>query len=152
MNDLVHRLRHAAMEIRMHGTAFLNDVEHKALLQEAANAIAAAENAKTRAVTQTAPVHKLHRGNDPDTAREAAKSVSRRSGGQRMRVWAALNELGSATDFELADHIGILRSSAAKRRQELCEAGLVLDTGRRRQTDTGTMAIVWCPIYRSQND
>ena len=144
----------AAGDIHTHGLLLIDPVATVELLREAANAIAALKATEQfgipKAVTQVTPAKKLARTNDPDTSKWAAQATSSRSGGQRLRVWTALNQLGTATDFELADHIGILRSSAAKRRQELAEAGLVVDTGRRRQTDTGTMAIVWCPVYNTK--
>jgi hypothetical protein len=38
---------------------------------------------------------------------------------------------------------GLIPTSAGKRRLELMQAGLVVDSGHRRATDTGTAAIVW---------
>ena len=85
----------------------------------------------------------LARRTDPDTAQAAAAAASKRGPSQRKRVYNALVMLGAATDYELSVATGILRSSAAKRRQELTTLGYVLDTGERRATDTGTSAIVW---------
>ena len=86
---------------------------------------------------------RLVRTQDPDTSRKAAESASRRGPSQRRRVWEALKKLGGATDYELSIECGILRSSAAKRRQELVDLGHVIETPFRRKTDTGTEAIVW---------
>jgi len=86
---------------------------------------------------------RLVRTNDPDTSRKAAESASRRGPSQRRRVWEALKKLGGATDYEISVECGILRSSAAKRRQELVDLGHVIETPFRRKTDTGTEAIVW---------
>lgn len=86
---------------------------------------------------------KLARTTQPDTAHQAARNASRRGPTQRMRVWEALRNLGDATDYELAQHLGILRSSAAKRRQELLDLGYVVGTPFRRPTDTGSAAVVW---------
>jgi len=86
---------------------------------------------------------RLVRTNDPDTSRKAAESASRRGPSQRRRVWEALKKLGGATDYEISIECGILRSSAAKRRQELVDLGHVIETPFRRKTDTGTEAIVW---------
>lgn len=153
-DDLVLKLRMLAGDIHAHGLLLVDPVQTVELIRDAANAIAALKATEQfgtpKAVTQVIPVKKLHRSTDRETSRWAAEGASSRSGGQRMRVWTALNQLGTATDFEIADHIGILRTSAAKRRQELTEAGLVVDSGRRRQTDTGTMAIVWCPVYTAK--
>ena len=94
-------------------------------------------------IAETKPAYKLHRETDFDTARMAAKKASKRGPNQRQRVLEHLQAVGEATDYEIGQALGILRSSAAKRRQELTEAGLVEDSNKRRNTDTGTSAIVW---------
>lgn len=48
------------------------------------------------------------------------------------------------TDYELSVATGILRGTAARRRKDLEEMGEVVRTDRRRRTDTGATAIVWC--------
>ncbi len=96
---------------------------------------------------------RLVRTQDPDTSRKAAESASRRGPSQRRRVWEALKKLGGATDYELSIECGILRSSAAKRRQELVDLGHVIETPFRRKTDTGTEAIVWrCSLVSEYSD
>jgi hypothetical protein len=100
-------------------------------------------------MTATIPATRLARTNDPDTAKTAAENAQHRGPSQRRRVWEALQRLGTATDYELATATGILRSSAAKRRQELQTLGHVIETPQRRATDTGTMAIVWRCSYSS---
>ena len=102
-----------------------------------------------RALNATIPATRLVRTTDPDTAHQAATKASKRGPSQRRRVWEALTQLGTATDYELAIATGILRSSAAKRRQELQDLGHVHETPQRRATDTGTMAIVWRCSYLS---
>lgn len=92
---------------------------------------------------------RLVRSTDPETSRQAAESASHRGPSQRRRVWEALKKLGGATDYELSVEVGILRSSAAKRRQELVDLGHVVETPFRRKTDTGTEAIVWRCSYVS---
>jgi hypothetical protein len=92
---------------------------------------------------------RLSRTQDPETSRKAAESASRRGPSQRRRVWEALKKLGGATDYEISIEVGILRSSAAKRRQELVDLGHVVETQMRRKTDTGTEAIVWRCSYAS---
>lgn len=94
-------------------------------------------------MTAITPPTRLARTNDKETAKEAADQASKRGPSQRRRVWEALQHLGQATDYEIAQHIGILRSSAAKRRQELVDLGHVTETPHRRKTDTGTLAVVW---------
>lgn len=98
----------------------------------------------------TIPATRLARRTDPETSQAAAENASRRGPTQRMRIWTSLQHLGTATDYELSVATGILRSSAAKRRQELEELGYVIDTGQRRATDTGTQAIVWRCSYVQQ--
>lgn len=89
------------------------------------------------------PPTRLVRTNDPHTSHETAKDASRRGPSQRRRVWETLKHLGDATDYELSEHLGILRGSAAKRRQELVDLGHVVETPFKRKTDTGSLAIVW---------
>lgn len=92
---------------------------------------------------------RLVRTQDPDTSHQAATNASKRGPSQRRRIWEALQRLETATDYELAMATGILRSSAAKRRQELQNLGHVIETPKRRATDTGTPAIVWRCSYQS---
>ncbi len=92
---------------------------------------------------------RLSRSTDPETSHKAAESASRRGPTQRRQVWDALKKLGGATDYEISVETNILRSSAAKRRQELVELGHVVETPFRRKTDTGTEAIVWRCSYLS---
>lgn len=100
-------------------------------------------------MTVTIKPIRLARTNNPDTSRHAAEMASRRGPSQRRRIWEALQQLGGATDYELSVKVGILRSSAAKRRQELVDLGHVVETPLRRKTDTGTDAIVWRCSYLS---
>ena len=105
------------------------------------------------AMSRTIPATRLVRTQDPETSRKAAESASRRGPTQRRRVWEALKKLGGATDYELSIECGILRSSAAKRRQELVDLGHVIETPFRRKTDTGTEAIVWrCSLVSEYSD
>lgn len=99
-----------------------------------------------------API-RLVRATDPDTAHQAAKKASKRGPSQRLKIWEALTALGQATDYELSEYAHVLRSSAAKRRQELCDLGYVEATLLRRATDTGTLAVVWqCVSQRSYSE
>jgi hypothetical protein len=102
------------------------------------------------AITGHIPPTRLVRATDPDTSHNAAENATRRGPSQRKRIWEALQHLGGATDYELSQATGILRSSAAKRRQELQELGHVIETNKRRPTDTGTLAIVWRCSYVSR--
>lgn len=85
------------------------------------------------------------RRDDPITAQEAARELEHTSGLQRARVLLALWGAGphGLTDQEVGERLGILRTSAGKRRLELQADGLVGATGAVRPTDTGRAARVW---------
>ena len=87
------------------------------------------------------------RRNDPDTSKAAAEAVAPRSGTQRRRVLDALVRFHrqGMTDAELATFLAMHPGSAAKRRGELADVGLVEDCGERRLTPHGCNAIVWKP-------
>ena len=74
--------------------------------------------------------------------------ITPRTGSQRARVLDALREVGDdgATDYELwAVHgVGARPHVPGSRRGELIADGWpIIDSGRRRKTDTGMPAIVW---------
>lgn len=84
----------------------------------------------------------------PDTERIAAALVAPRSGTQRAAVLEALKEAeeNGRTDFELwgTDGIGARPHVPGTRREELIADGWnIVDSGKRRRTDTGSPAIVW---------
>ena len=82
-----------------------------------------------------------------DTERGAAMRVAPRAGTQRAKVLRHLQQVGAdgATDYELwRAGIGIRPHVPGTRREELIADGWpIVDSGRRRLTDTGTRAIVW---------
>jgi hypothetical protein len=78
---------------------------------------------------------------DPDTSHDAAALDRARD---RDRAYAALARAPEGlTDFELGAAIGRQQTSAGKRRGELRDAGLVVDSGERRPAPSGSRAIVW---------
>jgi hypothetical protein len=82
------------------------------------------------------------------TERIAAYLVAPRTGSQRAKVLAAFRTAGEygCTDNELHFHFGIGARPhvPGTRREELIADGWpIVDSGRRRMTDTGTPAIVW---------
>jgi hypothetical protein len=85
------------------------------------------------------------RRTDPSTAHAAADANAAQRGDQRVKVFVYLLGRGAtgATDYEIGAALAILRTSAGKRRKELCEMDLVEKSGDRRHTDTGSTAIVW---------
>lgn len=79
------------------------------------------------------------------TSREAALRALPRSGSQRARIldlFLAVNKTGWI-DEEIEQWLGIGANSERPRRKELQEGGWIEDSGRRRQTRSGAMAIVW---------
>lgn len=81
------------------------------------------------------------RRNDPDTSQLAAAKI--RDRGVYRDVLAVLREHGPCTDFELAARLDRQQTSIGKRRGELRDAGLVIDSGLRRKSPSGSSAIVW---------
>lgn len=77
-----------------------------------------------------------------DTSRAAALANLPRSGTQREAVLDCLAE-SAQTDEEVSRKLKMVKSSAGTRRGELVEGGWVEDTGLRRKTRLGNMAIVW---------
>ena len=63
----------------------------------------------------------------------------------RRRVYLALKAAGWSghTDDELSEVLDHRINSVNKRRQELRDWGLVVDSGRTRKTSSGSLAIVW---------
>ena len=83
---------------------------------------------------------------DGDTSQAAADSQTPERLTRDRRL--ALVELAKAyphglTDFDLAARTGRKQTSIGKRRHELVEAGMAIDTDERRPSDTGAMAKVW---------
>jgi DNA-binding transcriptional ArsR family regulator len=86
----------------------------------------------------------MARRSDPVTSWDAAADASRKADTHRARVLATLRaHRDGLTDFELADLLGLQQTSAGKRRGELRDQGLVIDSGRRRPAPSGSLAIVW---------
>lgn len=97
-----------------------------------------------RRAVETQPVAPA-RNSDPVTSHEAANVPAPIRGEQRVRVYLHLLKCraNGATDYEIGRALGILRTSAGKRRKELLDLGYVIDSGMRRQTDTKSSGIVW---------
>lgn len=92
--------------------------------------------------------HARARKTDPETSHAAARSIEGIAGTQRRMVLDALREMGEATDDEInaACNRGGMRVSLAgsgTRRNELVKDGIVVDSGKRKRTSRGRMAIVW---------
>ena len=90
------------------------------------------------------PTHAMARHTDPDTSHAAALDARENSGIHRALALRVLREAPDGlTDFELAAKTGLQQTSIGKRRGELRDAGLVVDSGRKRPSPSGSAAIVW---------
>lgn len=81
----------------------------------------------------------------PATSRAAAAEALPRSGTQKRTVYDMLAQRGpqGATDDEMIAHLGIKHQSLTPARYALREGGLIGDSGQRRQTESGNLAVVW---------
>lgn len=79
------------------------------------------------------------------TSCAAARAAVPHAQGQRERVLAFLRSRGAcgATDAEIQEALGLDGSTQRPRRVELVRAGLVVDTGRVRPTQSGRVAAVF---------
>lgn len=85
----------------------------------------------------------FHR-NGRDTELDAANAVAAKTGTRRREVIRLLSLADDGlTDDEGGALMGGDRLTFGRRRSELCSAGLVKDSGQRRVTPYGRMAIVW---------
>lgn len=81
-----------------------------------------------------------------ETSKAAALSIEPRSGTDR---WLLLQYLRyvfraeGATDDEMQARLNLNPSTQRPRRIELCEAGLVRNSGQTRKTRSGRQAVVW---------
>lgn len=83
--------------------------------------------------------------NGTDTSREAAKQFQLSSGKVERGVLRFFQERGErgATDEEVFAALSLRESTLRARRCSLRDRGLVKDSGRRRRTCAGRLAIVW---------
>jgi len=84
------------------------------------------------------------RNADPDTCEAAANNAAEKANySRRLALDTLRNNSAGLTDFELAELTGYQQTSIGKRRGELRDRGLVLDSGLRRSAPSGSKAIVW---------
>lgn len=85
------------------------------------------------------------RATDPNTSWQAARRAATKAESNRAYALRVLRNHGEdgCTDFELSAITGVQATSIGVRRKELCRAGLVVDSGRRRPSPSGSLAIVW---------
>ena len=88
------------------------------------------------------------RATDPDTSLEAGRKAWQDRGRLQQRVVLALSD-GPMTDSEIVERIErvtqrrVHPGSVSKRRGELRDEGVVVDTGVRRMSPFGREQIVW---------
>lgn len=91
-----------------------------------------------------APLFAMARKSDPETSRLAALDTLPAAATNRQLALRVLRQNPSGlTDFELAELTGLQQTSIGKRRGELRDSGLVIDSGLRRRASSGSLAIVW---------
>lgn len=77
------------------------------------------------------------------TSREAAFFVEPYTEKLREQIFLFIVRSGGATDDEFQQALRIRHQTGGPRRIELAKAGLVEDSGYRRETSSGAAAIVW---------
>lgn len=80
-----------------------------------------------------------------DTSREAAATVRAKAPALRTAVLGYVTGRGEqgATNEEVSVAMGIKLQTVCPRMFELREAGVVVDSGTRRKTESGRDAVVW---------
>jgi hypothetical protein len=80
-----------------------------------------------------------------ETSRKAAASIAGRTRSMRAKVleFFRLRKDYGGTDQETADFLGLPENSIRPRRIELVQAGLVIDSGKTRLTQSRRSAVVW---------
>lgn len=84
--------------------------------------------------------HPPHNGTDTSIA--AARKQLSKAAQDRMRISAFLAFM-PCTDEELCVRLKMDPNTERPRRWELSEKGIVVDSGKRRNTRTGSPAIIW---------
>lgn len=81
----------------------------------------------------------------PETQRQAAILAYYKTGSDRLRVLDAIarSRDDGLTDFEIEQEFAMKHQTASARRNDLMKDGWIEDSGKRRETDTGSKAAVW---------
>lgn len=81
----------------------------------------------------------------PKTSKQAAERISGSAASLRRKVLEFIRTRGArgATDSEIQDCLEMDGDTERPRRWELRKAGLIVDSGIRRETKTGRASIVW---------
>lgn len=87
------------------------------------------------------------------TSKAAARDAEAKAPSKRVQVLALLLHRGEAgcTDHQIAETLEMPPSTARPRRVELVEMGLVVDSGKRRETPYGSEATVWVADIHSED-
>lgn len=87
------------------------------------------------------PPHQM----DSDTSEAAAHQIKSSALTQRQRVHQYIKEQGDlgATDNEIQIALDMISNTEQPRRRELVLKGQIMDSGHRRKTKAGRMAVVW---------
>lgn len=91
---------------------------------------------------QTAKVRHDH----PDTSRAAAWRIAPKTGTKRRQVLDAIRNSDGLTDEEMQRSIPMSANTQRPRRVELVEGGFIKDSGERRPTAGGDLAVVWTVV------
>jgi hypothetical protein len=102
--------------------------------------------------------HAYERQHARPTSAAAAVEALPRSGSQRDKVWQVIRAAGPAglTDQDIARDLGMAENSTRPRRLELSNPPrpnmprLVVDSGRTKETSTGSHATVWVAIEHAE--
>lgn len=78
-----------------------------------------------------------------DTSKSAAEAARLMTAAQKHKIYAALKRVGPLTGHEIAPYIGIDAHKIMKRTADLLREGAIEDSGARRLTPSGRLAIVW---------
>jgi MarR family len=91
------------------------------------------------------------RTSDPDTSQEAADSLTAQTVGARCQELYNLivaHPRAGLTVHDLVAITGYDRGNTARRITDLRQAGLIVDSGRRRRHANGRKSIVWTAVER----
>lgn len=84
-----------------------------------------------------------------ETSIDAARSIRSDTGRLRAMVLDYIRNASTpygATDEEIQRVLGMNPSTERPRRVELVNLGLVRDSGYKRKTSSGRLAVVWCAV------
>lgn len=83
-----------------------------------------------------------------ETSFNAACEIAGKAGTLRRSVYELIHKMSpyGCTDEEIQDTLDMNPSTQRPRRVELVDKGLVIDSGRRRDTKAGIGAVVWAVV------